>query len=388
LKNDTRMFIDIIKSGLTDEKITLSSCELNYDMLLKNSVKHHIIVMFYYGLYNCGLNIGDLKEKTFSLVMSEINIDMRQQHYIEEIRKLFSDNNVDFMLLKGSVMKRLYKKSELRRMGDIDILIKNEQYPNICELMKQAGYKPCGETDHELNWTKAGILIELHKRLIPSYNKDFYSYYGDGWKLAKHKTANEYVLKPEDMFIYLFTHFAKHYRDAGIGITHMCDLWVYMSSYKLDYSYIKKELQKLHLFEFFKNINDTLLVWFENKDDTEMTDYITNVILNSGVYGTHDNHVLSAALKNKKKYNNTKVEKLVKIFKSFFLPFSVMRNRHLILVKYPFLLPFFWIVRWFDLAFRKKDRIINKINDFSMINDTNISDYHLQLEYVGLDYNF
>ena len=32
--------------------------------------------------------------------------------------------------------------------------------------------------------------------------------------------------------------------------------------------------------------------------------------------------------------------------------------------------------------------IRNKINDFSMINDTNISDYHLQLEYVGLDYNF
>jgi hypothetical protein len=285
-------------------------------------------------------------------------------------------------------MKGLYKKSELRRMGDIDVLIKNEQYPKICQIMKQAGYMPQGETDHELNWTKSGILIELHKRLIPSYNKDFFAYYGDGWKLAEHKTQNEYTLKKEDMFIYLFTHFAKHYRDAGIGITHMCDLWVYMSSYELDYTYIENELDKLKLYQFYRNIKETLEVWFENKNDTEMTDYITAVILNSGVYGTHDNHVLSDALKNKKKYNNSKKEKIIKIFKTIFPPFSVMRNRHLVLVKCPFLLPFYWIVRWFDLAFTKKDRIKNKMDDFSMLNDTNISDYHMQLEYVGLDYNF
>lgn len=119
-----------------------------------------------------------------------------------------------------------------------------------------------------------------------------------------------------------------------------------------------------------------------------MTDYITDVILNSGVYGTHNNHILSAALKNKNKYNNAAKEKANRILKTIFPPFSVMRNRHLILFKCPFLLPVYWVIRWGDLVFKKRKRIKNKINDFSMINENNISDYRSQLEFVGLDYNF
>lgn len=383
-----RALLNVVKSSLTNEKTDLSACKLDYDFLVEYSLRHHAIVMLYYGLYNCDVKADNINPDIFNKVMNEIYIDTRQQQQISEIRRLFTNNKIDFIILKGGVLKNLYFKSEMRRMGDIDILIKTNQYSKISNIMKQMGYTLQGETDHELKWTKSGILIELHKKLIPSYNKDFYSYYGDGWKFAKHKTGNEYVLKKEDMFIYLFTHFAKHYRDAGIGIIHMCDLWVYMTSFQLDYTYIKNELKKLKLYEFYKNVKDTLSVWFENKEDTEMTDYITDVILNSGIYGTHDNHVFSAALKNRNKYKNTTKEKLHRILKTIFPPFTTMRNRHRVLFKLPFLLPICWVLRWFDLIFKKRDRIKNKMDDFTILNDNNMADYHSQLKYVGLDYHF
>ena len=45
------------------------------------------------------------------------------------------------MLLKGSVMKGLYKKSELRRMGDIDILIKDIDKMHPASLSKKIIHK-------------------------------------------------------------------------------------------------------------------------------------------------------------------------------------------------------------------------------------------------------
>jgi len=51
--------------------------------------------------------------------------------------------------------------------------------------MADLGYEELYESDHELVWNHDLMRIELHKRLIPSYNKDYYQYYGDGWQLAK-----------------------------------------------------------------------------------------------------------------------------------------------------------------------------------------------------------
>lgn len=33
-------------------------------------------------------------------------------------------------------------------------------------------------------WSGSGLKLELHKRLIPSYDKDYYEYFGEGWDTA------------------------------------------------------------------------------------------------------------------------------------------------------------------------------------------------------------
>ena len=386
MEKNIRELLNIVCSGITGNKTNVSN-----DLAVSNHIayveKHHIHTLFFYGLFNNNIELEEnMKNMLETRVYSDIMINERQLHLIDELKTLFNDNNIDFMLLKGSVLKELYPKPEIRRMGDIDILIRVEQYHKIVEIMKNAKFERLGESDHELKWTKSGILIELHSRLIPSYNKDFYAYFGDGWEKVKHKGKNEYVLKNEDMFIYLFTHFAKHYRDAGIGIIHMCDLWIFLNTYNLNYKYISKELCKMGLDVFFENILKTIKVWFENGKESEMTDFITITILNSGVYGLSENHALSTALKNRQK--NKILNRVVKIVRMIFPSYKNMRNKYLILFKIPFLFPVFWPIRWVELLFRRTHRIKSKIIDFQIATDENIDQYKEMLEYVGLRYNF
>lgn len=228
----------------------------------------------------------------------------------------------------------------------------------------------------------------MHKRLIPSYNKDFYAFFGDGWDLARPKFKTEYELDSNDMFVFLFTHFAKHYRDSGIGIIHMCDLYLCLKKLILDFDYIFKALEKLHLVEFYKNIEHTLSVWFDDEKSTDMSEHITDVILNSGVYGLCENNAISKALKHKRSDKKRLFNKVNLFISNIFPSYSSMKNRHPVLTELPIFLPLFWIVRWFDLVFRKRERIVAKFNEKKIASDKNINEYDEKLKYVGLKYNF
>lgn len=389
MNNLQRGVIDIVYSALTGEKITLSK---NFDFSegVKVAKKHKIEVMFYYGALNCGFAQDEpLMQELFMLVCGNIAISERQLYAVKELFTAFDEHKIAYLPLKGTVLKSMYPKFEMRSMSDADILIKTEQYGTIKPIMQGLGYTEITESNHELIWKKQNIHIELHKRLIPSYNKDYYAYYGDGWRLAKVQDGTRYSMTDEDQMIYLFTHFAKHYRDAGIGIKHIIDLWVYRKKKPaLDEAYIKKELTALQLYDFYVNIINTLSVWFEDRESDEKTDFISEIIFNSGVYGTHESDVLSDAYKQVKSGEKAKNIRIINFFKTAFLPYSNMSQKYHILKKAPFLLPVMWIIRCFEIVFCKSDKIKAQVNDFKNTTADRITEYGQALNFVGLDFNF
>ena len=381
----------IIKSALTGEKYTLPN-DFDLAQAAKIARKHQIIALFYYGALNCGISDALPEMQTlFMQTCSLISLSERQNFEINRLFKLFEENKIDYLPLKGTLLKRMYPKSEMRIMSDADILIRTEQHDAIRPIMLDLGYAEKIESNHEFVWEKGNIVFELHKRLIPSYNKDYYNYYGDGWRLAVPSSDNctRYEMSAEDEMIYIFTHYAKHYRDAGVGIKHILDLWVY-KSYKpeLDNDYILAELKKLQLDVFYKHTMNTLEVWFGNGTPTEQTKLISDVIFNSGVYGTHRAHVLSDAVKISKTVGSSQKTKLKKTLEMVFLPYSSMTMKYPFLKKAPVLLPIMWVVRWFEAIFIKKGAIRNNRDNLKILSVENIDDYQSALNFVGLDFNF
>lgn len=380
--------IALVKSALTGEKAEVPE-NFDWDNALNTAKKHQIIPMLYYGVQYSGITPpAEILQFSELATYKNIAVSQNQLYALEQIYKAFDENEIDYMPLKGSVLKFVYPKPEMRPMGDADILIRQEQYEKIRPVMTGLGFSEILESDHELIWDKKGVLhVELHKRLIPSYNKDYYEYYGDGWRFAEHKENCRYDMRNEDNYIYLFTHYAKHYRDGGIGIRHMTDLYVFAVHTELNYKYIEEELKKLQLFEFYKNTRHTLDAWFGGETPDNMSDFITAKIFGSGSYGTYNAHLLSAAVKvSGSGSSETQITKSL-LKKRLFPSYKEMLSRYKCLEKHPYFLPIMWIVRFLQMPFHRGS-IKRNVEETKITAPDMVIAYRDELEAVGLKYNF
>ncbi len=390
MNKEERGLLLLIKSAISGEKYYLPE-GIDFEKTFKVAVKHGVTSLAYNGAHNCGV----LKDKSLSRIIfpqicKEMFANQIQTFSFEELVEKFESNSIEYVPLKGVRLKNIYPKPEMRTMGDIDILIKLEQYEKIKSIMLELGYTHNVESDHELVWDRKSVCIELHKRLIPSYNKDFYAYFGDGWRLAEknEKKRGEYLLKPDNEFIFLFTHLCKHYRDSGIGIKHLLDVYLYKKKNSdLDFEYIKNEMIKLKIYQFYQNIENTLDVWFNNGETDDITEYITNTVFNRGVFSSDQAKVLSSALKQVKEGKSVKQVKKQKFFTAIFTPYKSMCEYYPFLSKFAVLLPFMWVYHLFKRLFTK-GKLKNYNRQMSDIKKEDIELYQKSLNFVGLDYNF
>lgn len=258
MDNTKLTLIKLIKSGLTGEN--LGPIEVaDFGELIKLTAAHHVIMPVYYGMLNSKVKIPDdiaaaIKNATLRLIYISNN-----QHF--ELDRLFDAlkaEKIDFVPLKGSVLKSFYPKPEMRHMTDADIFIRTEQLDKIASVMKKLGYEYKYDSDHETVYSlEEKLTIEFHKRLIPSYNKDFYKYYEKYWDRLDLQNP---VLSDENQFIYCLAHLAKHYRDGGAGIKYLIDIYVILKKQNINLDYVFNELRKLQLDTFAKNVFKTVTV--------------------------------------------------------------------------------------------------------------------------------
>ena len=390
MNSTQRGFISIIRSAITGQPNILPE---DFDLATAAAIakKHQIIPILFYGAQQCGISEKDpLMRKLFISTCQYLSVSERQMQEVEQIFAAFEEAGIDYMPLKGTLMKSMYPKQEMRPMSDADILIRYEQYEDrIKGIMESLGFQEGRTSDNELVWERPCAYIELHRRLLPSYNKDYYAYYGDGWRLAKCQQGSRYAMSDEDQMVFLFTHFAKHYRDAGIGIRHLVDIQVYLDKHPaLDQAYIREQLKQLQLCEFYDNILKTLQVWFEDQKPDQVVEFITQIVFNSGVYGTEQAHVLSDALKLSKKAGKSRKIRQRKLLAEGFPDYSYMCIRYPKLKGKKILLPAYWVARLVTALF-SRDKVISKRKKrLDYISDENVSDYQQALNFVGLDFNF
>lgn len=390
MNSTQRGFISIIRSAITGQPNILPE-DFDLNAAAAIAKKHQIIPILFYGAQQCGISEKDpLMRKLFISTCQYLSVSERQMQEVEQIFAAFEQAGVDYMPLKGTLMKSLYPKQEMRPMSDADILIRYEQYEDtIKPLMEKLEFREGRTSDNELVWERPCAYIELHRRLLPSYNKDYYAYYGDGWRLAKLQQGYRYAMSDEDQMVFLFTHFAKHYRDAGIGIRHLVDIQVYLDKHPaLDQDYIREQLRQLQLDAFYENILKTLRVWFADEESDSISDFITQIVFNSGVYGTEEAHALSDALKMSKETGKKRGLKNRKLLRELFPGYAYMRMRYPSLKGKKLLLPFYWIARLVTALFRRDKEISRRKKRLNYISDKNVNDYQRALHAVGLDFNF
>ena len=386
--NSTERFVlSLIKSAIDGSIATLPK-DVDWDYFWHISKHFQLTSLLCGGINNSQIELPDaLEGKMNRVALDCLMYDQCQMYVFSEIMGLFDKNGIDYMPVKGLLMKRLYPSTDFRSMGDGDILIRLEQYEKIKGIMKDVGCEFRCESAHEFVYNKNGVCIELHKTLIPPYNKDYHSYYGDGWKLAVSDVGTRYKLSDNDHYVYMFTHFAKHYRDGGVGIMHMVDFWVYERSKELNFDYICEELRKLQLLDFFNSIHSTIDVWFNGANETDVTGFITSRVLQNGVWGNSESKALASAVKTSKS-SSVKGITFKKAMRIMFPRVDEMKFRYPVLKKKPILLPVCWVHRFFNTVLFKRDRLKSRIEEVKHSKKDKVIAYQDELHYVGLDFNF
>ena len=384
-----RGLLTLIRSAITGQGYDLPE-DFSLEDAYSAAKEGQVLALMYEGALRCGVKKDTAIMKTLRqdyyglLVKSE-----KQMQMLQKIYAVFEEHGIDHMPLKGSVLKQQYPRPELRLMGDADILIRMEQYAKIKPLMRQMGFVECSETDHELVWRSPGLYLELHKRVVPASAKDFYRYFADGWKLAKHQDGCRYRFSDEDQLVYLFTHFAKHYRSGGIGCRHVVDLWVYRRAHLgMDEAYICAALEKLELFPFYENVMRMIAAWFEDGDMDEKSAYLTNVFFKGTYFGTRQEHMIASGAANATKMNSARTGRILRIWKALFPDHLYMRKKYPVLKKCGILLPVLWVWRWITAVLFRKENLSKLHDELKLTNADTVETFRQGLEYVGLGFHF
>ncbi|MBO5728194.1 MAG: nucleotidyltransferase family protein, partial [Oscillospiraceae bacterium] len=217
----------LIKSALIGQPQPLPegfSLEQAYPLVRE----HQLQPMIYEGAVVCGFSRQlPVMKQLFQEYCRALMRSEGQMKAVDELCAAFEQGGVDYLFFKGSVLKRLYPKPELRPMGDADVLIRTQQQPQADEILQRLGYEWKVENEQEALWYSPALALEPHRSLVSAKDRDFYSYFGDGWQLVERDKDGKARLSPEDEFAFVFVHMAKHYRGGGIGVRQLVDLWVY-----------------------------------------------------------------------------------------------------------------------------------------------------------------
>lgn len=344
--------IEVIKSILYDGSFNPVNIG-NWSTLLSSARTHGLLpcVAYYSELLSGNLKPEEkIASYLKSILMKSTYLSTNQILAAQEIQKTFEENQVYNLVVKGIKTKMRYPSDILRSMGDIDILYKTDQHKRVYDLMMNTlGYDDYQEGRKNDTYTRDKyIVVEAHRQLV-STESEFIDYLDGVWDRAVPCKDQAYTceMTVEDEFIYNIIHLVEHFKHGGVGVRFIMDIWVYNQT-EMNRQYLKDELVKLNLYDFYLTISSLAEYWFGEGESTELLEKLGEFIFSSGVFGNHEN---SSALAVE---DGGRLKTLIKIC---FPSYKEMASMFLWLKKYPFLLPVSWVIRAFRSITRRKANV-------------------------------
>jgi hypothetical protein len=280
----------------------------------------------------------------------------------EQIQEYMEKNGIWYMPLKGSLIKDMYPKPGMRQMSDNDILIDRSYRKQIFDYMIDLGYTGHYHENrpHDEYLKKPFYNFEIHTSLIAEDTPVFGAYYQNVKEKLVQENGCRYRFRDEDFYIYMMAHAYKHYSNAGNGVRHFMDVFVYLENKpNLDRGYIETELDRLGILNYesaVKELSETLFdpACRSPKEIEAVLDENNRTLLGfcigAGTYGSLKNLV------KKRLQNLTKGEKLttsrgIRYFWNRFFCLDGLYSDFPKLAKYRCLRPFLYVGRALKILF-------------------------------------
>lgn len=342
--------VGLLRSALHAEAAPAAVRDLDWLALHQLAVRHGVANLAYYGLQllPSGLQPSATELLPFQLSHRRaIAREATQQVAVEQILAACEQHDLACLPVKGVLLKQLYPRPDMRLMVDIDFLVKSEQTQLMRQLMQAQGYAVQHQGgNHDVYHRQPYLNVEIHHRLVAE-SSPYCAYLSRSWQRAVRESGRQqvYRLPPEDHYVYLLIHLAKHYTKGGAGLRSFLDIWVYVRYYgeTMNWDYIQSELAEIGLSQFEGKVRESAAVWFGGGEDRDSDPALLAFSLESGLYGTREHAVLAGL--STSRHRCRRLAKLAYWWQWLFPPAAVLQMAYPWLLTRPLLLPAAWCLR-------------------------------------------
>jgi hypothetical protein len=340
---------------------------------------HNIDNLIFESLSKMNLNLEEnetdrqailkLKERSDKSIVKELSFNLEREKILLEMEL----SKINYLPLKGIVLKDYYPKPGMRYISDNDILYNKVHQKQLISIMKTLGYNVISLKDYHDIYKKPPIFnFEMHRELLLP-NSPFYIFSETVWDRAIKDEDKSYGfhMSHEDFYIYMLIHLHKHYTGIGTGIRSLTDIYVYLDKLdnRLDWNYIEVELDKLNLKEFEADMRNITCHIFSEEKITERESEIFARIVAGGTYGKYKTFIQNNLSDEYNNNQSVSKAKLLYIKKRIFMNKDLLKQHYPFVYRHLYLYPLFIIYRLLFLVVKNYKRIIKElktINEFTV----------------------
>lgn len=312
----------------------------------------------------------------------------RQEKHTKAFLKLyqaFAQAGVHPIVVKGLICRQIYGRFQYHRVsGDEDILVRKEDYRQLAIILRQQGFTTKNEepTEEQLEKLReisfydvaSGLSVDVHINLF-GYASEWHSranerftHVFEQYREVEIEGVKVRTLSHTDHLLFLILHALKHISYSGVGIRQVMDILLYIREYgeECDWEYLHKILQEQKADAFLSDFiyigNRYLGFELHTFGEPNCPEELLEDILDSGTFGNGTQmqqmagQVTGVAILQE---NGSKKSRLRILIDAIFPDKRWMMERNPELAKKRWLLPVYWVRRWWTFLKEWKKSGIN-----------------------------
>ena len=247
LKETEKLLLDALRQSINpqenQESLPLPDNEYAKRELLETASNHAVLPLLF-EVYAMEMPIEDTRYADFVQPIRRAAVTTARANYrllflAKYIIQLLEKEGIRAILLKGAATASYYPIPEMRKSGDVDILIPQEKdFERAVELLEEVKFVKCVSQSalHHIELkNQEGICVELHRILAEPFESGKMNRYlesllsefdehvqkNDSWGVTFYQPADAYHA------FYLIVHMLQHFLRAGFGLKFLCDWTVF-----------------------------------------------------------------------------------------------------------------------------------------------------------------
>ena len=245
---EEKCLLYMLTKALKNEQICLDE-KVNMDNVLLLAKKHAVLSFLYDISNEAWMHQGKsfIQQESRQIVMQSYRLLFLTKYVVSILKQ----NDISVIVLKGVATGSLYPVPEMRKSGDVDLLVPND-IPEavIRKVMLAAGFRlsEAQHANHHIAFvTEEGIHVEIHTMLAEpfAYKKLNRAIATHGTMCWEHLHVAEIMgvelpILDKPFHAYeLLLHMLQHFMYSGFGLKLLCD-WVMI--WRVNWSQEEKDL--------------------------------------------------------------------------------------------------------------------------------------------------